>query len=54
MLLVAGLIDFLIPDVPMDIRDRTLREKHLAKIALHQRIKNENGSDETVGNGTKL
>ena len=39
VLAIASLINFLIPDVPIDIRDRTLREKHLAKVAQHERIK---------------
>lgn len=43
VLAIAALINFLIPDVPIDIRDRTLREKHLAKVAQHQRIKDAKG-----------
>lgn len=55
VLAIAGLINFLIPDVPLDIRDRTLREKHLAKIAQHERIKDAKGSSSGgADNATQL
>ncbi|KAF6023228.1 ANO4 [Bugula neritina] len=48
---IAELINFLVPDVPIDVRDRTLREKFLAKVSLHERIKHQKESDsaEVVG-----
>lgn len=54
---VAGLINYLIPDVPIEVRDKTLREKFLAKVALHDRIKNEEfgvSGESRDKNGTQL
>ena len=59
---ITAFIDFLVPDMPADIKDRSLREKHLAKVSLHERIKtdevsrskNYKGSTSSVNNATAL
>ncbi|XP_067946749.1 anoctamin-4-like isoform X2 [Watersipora subatra] len=44
----SGFINFIIPDVPTDVKERTQREKHIAKVALHDRLNDEDKTNSTT------